>query len=228
MNGYRKSLRTVGTVLIIVGVLDLGWMAYCIATLRSYSSSLNIFAVIAGVLLRRGSLKTAVVVRFFSSFLVSGFVGALLGIVLMAPLDLVLTYLKLYPLAGLGWTVFVTCVLLLLAWVYRQLTAPIVLAAVDEQRPYHKRWWRKPQAGFLAGAVLVVLVITGSLAFHFLARGKTAERAKMEAKNQVGSGYKFFVRSLRWQWLSGETTVRATVVAYNPRKIETVEVTWSE
>lgn len=40
-----------GKVLITVGVIDIGVMIYCIANEISYSSSFNIFAVIAGFFL---------------------------------------------------------------------------------------------------------------------------------------------------------------------------------
>jgi hypothetical protein len=46
-------VRRVGAVLIVLGLLDIGLAMYCIANEIAYSSSLNIFAVIAGVFLRR-------------------------------------------------------------------------------------------------------------------------------------------------------------------------------
>lgn len=50
-------------------------MVWCIANDRSYSSSLNVFALVAGILLVRGSLKTARWVAMGASFLFAG--GAL-------------------------------------------------------------------------------------------------------------------------------------------------------
>ena len=46
-------------VLVVVGLLDIGVLIYCIANGISYSSSQNIFAVIAGLFLLRGSLVAA-------------------------------------------------------------------------------------------------------------------------------------------------------------------------
>lgn len=228
MNDYRKSLRTVGTVLIIFGVLDIAVMVYCIATGTSYKSSFNVFAVIAGVLLRRGSLKAARVVAFSAAFFLSCFVGILLVVPLgmRVPLDFVMIYLKLHPLTAAGGVVFVTCVLVLLAWVYRRLMAPEIVTAVAEQKIGPVRPWRRPPAGFVVGALLVILM-TGLLGLGLATRGGTAERAKIEARKRVGRTYKLFVSSVSVRWSTGrKTVVRATVTAYNRHEIRTIELTW--
>ena len=53
---YRAILRRVGLLLIVIGVLDVGYMIYCIVNGESYSSGLNIFAIVAGIFLIRGHL----------------------------------------------------------------------------------------------------------------------------------------------------------------------------
>jgi len=65
-------LRRVGTVLVVVGLLDIGGLIYCMANNVSYASSLNIFAVIAGLFLLRGNLGAAGLVRWFAAFLLAG------------------------------------------------------------------------------------------------------------------------------------------------------------
>jgi hypothetical protein len=62
---HQAILRRVGGVLVAIGLVDIAWMIYCIVHGISYRSSLNLFAVIAGVLLLRGSLRTAANVRWF-------------------------------------------------------------------------------------------------------------------------------------------------------------------
>jgi hypothetical protein len=44
----RIILRRVGLALIVFGMLDIAVMIYCIANAVSYSSSFNVFAVLAG------------------------------------------------------------------------------------------------------------------------------------------------------------------------------------
>lgn len=64
---HLSVLRRTGLVLVAVGIVDIGLMIYAITSRVSYSSSLNIFAVIAGIFLVRGSLRAASVVRSFVS-----------------------------------------------------------------------------------------------------------------------------------------------------------------
>ena len=228
MNDYRKSLRTVGTVLIIFGVLDIAVMVYCIATGIGYASSFNVFAVIAGIALRRGSLKAVRVVAFFAAFFLSGFVGILIvmPLIIRVPLDFVMIYLKLHPLKAAGGVVYMTSALVLLAWVYRRLMAPEIVTAVAEQETGPVRPWGRPPAGFVVGALLVILM-TGLLGLAM--RGGSAERAKIEARKRVGRTYKLFVSSVSVSSSTGrKTVVRATVTAYNPHEIRTVELTWEE
>jgi hypothetical protein len=103
MDDYRPSLRIVGIVLIVVGFLDIGWMIYCITNGMSYHSSFNIFAVIAGILLIRGGLRTASVVAFFSALMLSSFIGMLLVFPLIEPFDLMLDSLRIYPASFCGY-----------------------------------------------------------------------------------------------------------------------------
>jgi hypothetical protein len=50
----RRILHRVGFALIVFGLLDIGVMIYCIVNSVNYSSSFNVFAVLAGVYVRRG------------------------------------------------------------------------------------------------------------------------------------------------------------------------------
>ena len=85
-----NPFRTPGVILLVVGLLDIGIMIYCIVNKLAYSSSLNIFAVIAGILLIRGSVKTARNTRWFIAFLLTGLFGFLLLYPLITPFDLLL------------------------------------------------------------------------------------------------------------------------------------------
>ena len=78
-------LARVGTALLIAGVLDVVVMIYCIANGESYASSFNIFAVWLGILLIRGSLWAASVVRFFVAFFLAGAIGLIAAFPLLQP-----------------------------------------------------------------------------------------------------------------------------------------------
>jgi hypothetical protein len=225
MNDYRQSLRIVGIVLIVAGCLDIGWMIYCIANGESYSSSFNIFAVVAGILLIRGGLRTARVVAFLSAFMLSSFIGLFLIFPLIMPLDLMITYLRVYPASFGGCSLFAICVLVLLVWIYRRLTAPMVTAAFAEKYPLKTSFRWRPRNGFLIGALLVIVIV---VALGFTLHGASAERACAEAKLKVGDGYKFCVSSLNMQSSGGHTHVAAIVTAYNQFEIKKVGVQWDE
>ncbi|HLC42162.1 MAG TPA: hypothetical protein VJO34_11140 [Methylomirabilota bacterium] len=225
MNDYRSHLKVVGIALIVVGALDIGWTIYYIAHRMGYSSSFNVFAVIAGVLLIRGGLRTANVVAFFSAFMLSGFIGLFTVLPFLMSLDLIAAYLRLYPVPFGGSLLLAICVLILLGWVYRRLTSPPVLAAIAERHPRYTSFWRRPRGGFLAGVLLVVILVVG---LSFLMHGATAQQAVTKAKEKVGEGYKFHVSSWSTRSSRGRTHVEAVVIAYNQREIKEIQVEWEE
>lgn len=83
--GHPQILKRAGVVLLVVGLLDIGVMIYCIANSISYSSSFNIFAVIAGIFLLRGSLRAALVVRWLSMLMLAAFLTLILAWPLVQP-----------------------------------------------------------------------------------------------------------------------------------------------
>lgn len=225
MNDYRRSLRVVGIVLIVVGFLDVGWMIYCIANSESYSSSFNIFAVIAGILLVRGGLRTARVVAFFSAFMLSSSIGLLLILPWIMPFDLMIAYLRVYPASFGSYLLLAIFILVLLGWIYSRLTAPLVAAAFAEKYPLKTSFRWRPRNGFFIGTVLVIIMV---ISLDFMLHVASAERACAEAKLQVGDGYKFCVSSLSMQSSGGHTHVAAVVTAYNQNEIKKVGVRWDE
>ncbi len=225
MNEYRQSLRVVGIVLIVVGCLDISWMIYCSANGESFSSSFNIFAVVAGILLVRGGLRTASVVAFFSAFMLSGSIGFILILPLIMPLGLMLAHLRVHPASFGSSSLLAVCVLVLLVWIYRRLTAPLVTAAFAEKYPLKTSFRWRPRNGFFVGALLVVVIV---VAQGFLLHGASARRACEEAKLKAGDGYEVCVSSLSMQSSGGHTHVDAVVTAYNQNEIKKVAVQWDE
>ncbi len=125
---HRPILARVGGVLLIVGVLDIGVMIYCIVNGISYASSFNIFAVWLGILLMRGSLWAASVVRFFSAFFLAGGIGLIVVFPFLQPINLTLTEVCHIS----TFTVVLPLLLLALSfWTARELSGEPVLAALQ-------------------------------------------------------------------------------------------------
>jgi hypothetical protein len=223
---YRGPLRRVGDVLAAVGILSVAYTVYRIANGLSYRIGFNIIAVIAGILLLRGSLRSARVIAWGSAFLVSASAAGMLADLLVMPLDLTWTRFLHSPLIPLlGHAAYTVAMFWLLLWVYKKLTSPPLLAAMDSQQINCRRWTRRPSTGFIAGA-LVLLVATPLVARGL--RGPTANRALAEVRSRVGGEYKCRVTSLYKKWSFGHTQVNAVVTVYNDHEIKDVPVSWEE
>jgi lysylphosphatidylglycerol synthetase-like protein (DUF2156 family) len=190
-------------------------MVYCIANDMSYSSSFNIFAVVAGVLLIRQSLRTARVVAWFAAFMLAGFTGAALLFPMLTPVDLWLTQLKLHPIGTLSVPVIAAAAVAYVYWVYRNLTSPVVLEARRAAGLTAKR----PIFPFVIGAALAIGLFGIML---IMTRGESADIAKAKAQEQLGPKYRYHITSMHWSHSGG----RATLTAYNEHEIREVTVRW--
>ena len=210
-NPFRKA----GIVLLIIGIIDIGVMAYCIANKISYSSSFNIFAVIAGVLLMKGGVKTARVVRWLSAFFVIAFIGVLFLFPITMPVQLLITQIKLNPTGMLGSYAFSIVFIGILIWIYKQLSTPSALAKL-EQAGYKSG---KPKTALYAAVGIMVL---GGVMFGVLFNSESAEKAKTLAKEQLGSNYEYHISSMQTSGSKGS----AVVTAFNENEIKNVHVKW--
>lgn len=214
-------LKRTGVVLLTVGLIDIAVMIYCIVNGISYSSSFSVFAVIAGIFLLRGSLRTASVVRWFAVFMFAAFVALLIAWPFIQPLGLTLTQLRLNPGASVVAIVFMAFVLSLLFWLARELGCkPIQEARASAGRK--RRGMRVPVA------LGVGLVIVGGIFSAFLFGGESGERAKSMALQQVGEGYRFHVGSLNISKNNQGTFVSSVVIAWNDKEIKNIPVSWVE
>jgi hypothetical protein len=189
MQDHMPILKKVGKVLIAVGLVDIGVMIYCIANDISYSSSLNIFTVIAGIFLMRGSLRAVAIVTWFGTFLLAGFICVAMLWPFLQTIDLTLLQLKLNPASFLIFLAIGILLLGLLYWVVRELRREPVLDA-RMQAGAKISSLRIPA---VAGIVLVIgLLIT----IKFSLNGDTAQRVKQMAAKELGPGYKYNVNSM--------------------------------
>ncbi|EKF73446.1 hypothetical protein A11A3_13875 [Alcanivorax hongdengensis A-11-3] len=211
INPFKKA----GIILVVIGILDIGFMAYCISNNMSYSSSFNIFSIIAGIFLIRGGVKTARTVRWLSVFFATAFIGVLLATPITTPLGLLATQIKLSPVTTIGTYLFSIAFVAFLVWVYLQLSSVQSLELIS-QAGYNVG---KPKSAFIAAVVL--LAAFGGL-MSALMNGESAERAKSLAKEQLGSKFNYKISSITTSGNSGS----AIVTAYNSIEIRNVQVQW--
>jgi hypothetical protein len=218
---HLPILKRAGVVLLVIGLIDIGVMVYCIANSISYSSSVNIFAVFAGICLLRGNLRVAVVVRWIAIFLLVGFFGMLLVWPLIQPIDLTLTQWRLDPLGSLASLALMIFWLVLLLWLNRELgSAPVLEARAAAGR--------KPRDMRIPAAVGVGTVVTIVVLLNMLFGGESAAKAEAMARQQFGPAYRYHISSMHIGTSSTGTRVAATVTAWNEKEIKTVSFSWSE
>lgn len=209
MTDYREILKKVGLALATFGLADIALMIYSVANGHSYLSSFNIFAVIAGVFLFRGSLGAVQLVTWFSAFMLAGFIGAIfLVLPFLQPFGLLVVQAKLNPgLTIAHWFMALAC-LVLLGLTYRQLRATPVLDALKASG----RTTAKPilAIGFGFGlAIFLAVMLNMTLnGFH----------------RKLGTGYRYATQSIQWGGGGGS----AVVAAYNDSEIKYITVQWHE
>jgi len=214
---YLPILRRVGVVLIVVGVIDVGWMIYCIVHRIGYSSSFNIFSIVAGIFLLRGSLRGAAFVTRAATFLLTCLLALVFVWPVFLPAGLALAELRVYPLRFLASAALMAFVLGLLFWVVRQLRRETVLEAIARSSGKIPSL-RGP---ILAGLAILVIVVSLS---GLSRRSESTRRAEQIAASQVGKGYSLHVTSMRTVWTRKGKTVSAVVTAWNNREIREIQV----
>ena len=215
MDDADNPFRQAGLALLVVGMIDIGFMAYCIINKISYSSSFNIFAVVAGVFLLRRGVKTARIVRWFSAFMIAGFIGVLIIIPLTLPMGLMKAYLSVNTLAALGSVVLGILLIALLIWIQGQLSSLAALKLLGEAG-YNTG---KPKSAYIAGVALVAILIGLTVT---LTRGESGQNAVHLARQELGTEFDYHVSSMTISGSSG----RAIVTAYNEHEIRDIEVKW--
>jgi len=221
-SAHLQILKRTGSVLLTIGLIDIAVMVYCIVNRISYSSSFNIFGVIAGVFLLRGSLRAATIVRWFTVFSLASSVALIVALPFLQPVGLTLTEVRLggplYILAQLG---FMTGAFALLFWLNHQLSrAPIQAAQAAMGRKAHDM--RIPAA---AGIGLVVII---AIVMSVVGSGDTAAKAKLLAEHQLCANYEYHLSSFKQFTNDKGSGVTAVVTAWNEEEVRNVSVKWED
>lgn len=220
-SGHRPILKRTGTVLVGFSLLDTAVMVYCLIVGQAYASSLNVFGVVAGIFLMRGSLGAASLIRWSCAFLLSMTAAAIVAVPLVFPVDLMRVVVRLNPgIAATSAAIFLLSTGLA-GWMYLELGREPVLAAQSAagKKVRRMRW------PWLSGAAAMFLL---ALLASTLSTGELAQRALAMAKTKLGPGYRYHVVSAQVTFSQGETRVSATVAAWNEREVRNLPLQWVE
>ena len=217
MTDYRAVLKQVGLAWVAFGLADIGFMIYCISQGQSYSSSFNIFAVVIGFFLMRGSLGATTLVTWFSSFFLAGFIGILVVFLFLQPIDLFMVQARTSPAsAAISWLMSIV-VLVLLGWSYIKLRSATVL----EARKASGRSTAPPKIAFGFGIALAAIM---GVLLNMMLNGATGTKAVDLARKQLGQDFKYSTQSFS----AGGGHTSAIVAAYNDHEVKYVHVEWNE
>jgi len=215
INPFRK----VGIALLVIGILDIGYMIYSIFNEFSYASSFNIFTVVAGIFLIRGNLIVALITRFFITFFVAVVFGIIILYFYLMPIDLIMVQIKLQSTLMLSIALILSCVIAILIWMCIQFsTSESIQAFIDEG---YKSTIPKLMS-FSATAVGTLLMILIGAFFNFIYSSEVVTKAVKSAQEQYGNNYQYHVTSFNIENDHGV----ATVVAYNNEAIKIIKVEW--
>lgn len=169
----------------------------------------------------RGSLRAASITRWFSVFMLTGFITFLFAWPFMQPIGLSLTQIRLSPGTTLFASAIMVIVMLILSWLTKELgSEPIQIARANAGKK-KRNMYIPAGIGFSFVVVLAIFVI-------ILIGGKTAEHAKSIARKELGSNYHFHVSNLNIATSSKGTYVNAIVTAWNDNEIINLPVEWNE
>ena len=214
-----NPFRNVGIVLLVIGILDIGYMIYSIFNGFSYTSSFNIFAVVAGIFLIRGNLIAALITRFFVTFFVTAVFGIVIIYFYLMPIDLIMVQIKLQSTSILSFALILSCVIAILIWMCIQFsTSESIQAFIDGG---YKSTIPK-LISFSAAAAGTLLMILVGVFFNFLYSSEVITKAVKSAQEQYGNNYQYHVTGFNIENDHGI----ATVIAYNNEAIKTIEVEW--
>ncbi len=215
MKVINRTFKKIGWVLLVLGIIDLAILIFCLFTERYYSSNFNVFAIVPGLFLLRGSVKTARILRWFSPFAVLIASGFFTITTISKPLDLILAQVMLntfVTLVDFGALLIFVGVLI---WVYRQLNSEESVLALSKAGYKTGR----PLSAIIASLVIVIIAGVGS---YIVLTGETAEKAKRLAAERVGNNYRFYVNSVEFAGEHGA----AVVTVYNNTMITELPVEW--
>lgn len=222
----RTALHKAAKVLLAVGILDFTIAVAGYLSHPGNSFFFNFTMLLGAAMLWSGNLRAASIVRWLACAYLP---VVLYWVVLLArqPLDLNLSYLRLYPLQVLVLVFQEACHWFAALWLVRALGLPTILAARSAAGK-RVRDMRIPFALGMIGSVVGIVLLMKLLG------SERALRAEATAQQSLGKNYHVYTESLNIsKTIAADsavspTFVTASVAAWNDAVVMHVPVKWKE
>jgi len=231
---YKEKLKRCGIALIIVGILDVSYMAWSISHSQSSTTTFNIFAIIAGFFLIRGSLKAAKWTAYFGSFFLVMSIGGFLATCLAFPAAYTIASWKFQAHSMIYNMVMGIISVPLLYWICKELLSSDVVEAQKSAQIKPAYIKRPIIIGVIASIVLGVILFKATRDENDSdGRPTRASHAVELAKKKLGGAYNYQVTNMSITSSinpngTSHKTVSAIVSAYNDSDFKRVPVSWKE
>jgi hypothetical protein len=212
-DSHRRVMKRAGLALATIGVVDIAWCGMAIVRDQDYSSSLNVFALVAGALAYRQNLGAARFIVKALSFLLSLLLLMPVVAFVLTPSRVLWLHIRRDPGSAVETAAVYAGLTALLFWI-REMLARVPVHGQGEKATSLQRSVAGRLGAAMALAIVVVMLI--------LMNGPAAKRAVREAENKAGPGYSYYVRRLSPSGSGG----RAIVAAYNDIEIREIAVEW--
>lgn|GEM_PF-4262921 len=203
-------------LLIGVGLADSCVLACCLVMGLNYPSPLNLFALLGGLLVRRGNLNVSIAVAWYAALLAGGVASGLALVGLWMPWGLTRVMFKLHW-ARMGFQYLLPlCDAAFLVWVFGRLRSRTIREAIAAGGQAPSGWRGRPALGFACGALswaaLVLMLIGGTFSGQ--------QTAVAQARKALPGDYAYFAI----QFSGGPERFNAVVAAYNDHELHWIPI----
>lgn len=204
-----------------IAAVGLGFGIWRMAHGQSYDGMFDLFTVLSGALLLRGSLKAAKWVQRILTVLVAGVVVALPGLLFLYPAAYwfaLVEHLSLTASVSILGSIIVFGAFI---WIARQLNRSEVHAAQVAAGIRPSNW----TAAAVTGVLMTIAIFA---AIYPVFHSATSLEAQRRAAQQYGANFDYVVTKLNINYRDGHKDVKAGLTAYNDEGLRPVSVSWQE
>lgn len=231
--GWPSTPMRVGVVLALVGVLGIAVSARYASGWWLLTYVLDALGLVAGVLVWRGHVPAARLVRLVAGFGLGATVASVVGLTIVWPLNLTLTEIRLDPMSFVWPAAFVIIAVCIQFWIIREIGQQPAQTTIDSsglRRWAGSRRWPGLQRWNIATPEKVgaAVALTAVVLLWAMLHGNSAAVAIPLAQQQLGPGYRYALTWISSASHDGRTAVSGVVTAWNEHEVRTILLHWEK